>query len=70
MNKEADQDFSFFEEEQAISRFEQMLLGGKPIYFDVHQLEYIIDFYLDEDQMERALEQSSSALQFIRHHHH
>jgi tetratricopeptide (TPR) repeat protein len=56
MNKEADDSFEEQEIDEAIIRYEEMLANGKRLYFDVYQFEHIIDFYLDEDQVEAAFD--------------
>ncbi|MBN1951980.1 MAG: tetratricopeptide repeat protein [Bacteroidales bacterium] len=65
---------SFLEEEgifESINRFEEMVNRNRSCYFDVHEFESIIDYYLDQhnfhcakDAIERALKQhpSSSAI--------
>jgi tetratricopeptide (TPR) repeat protein len=37
-----------------IDRFEKMVAGKKELYFDVHQIENIFEFYLDNDKYEKA----------------
>ena len=37
-----------------ISRYEEMLYEGKNYYFDVEDLEFILDFYIDMNQMGKA----------------
>jgi tetratricopeptide (TPR) repeat protein len=37
-----------------ISRYEEMIQDGKHYYFDVEDLEFILDFYIDMNQMGKA----------------
>ncbi len=53
----SDQD-SFLE---AVQRFEEMLENEKELYFDVEELEGIIDYYLDIEDVESALIASKHA---------
>lgn len=56
MNKESR---NFHEEQEifdAMQRYEQMLRKGSHLYFDVFQLEYIIDNFLEEGKINQALQ--------------
>ena len=37
-----------------LSRYEQSRLDGDTVYFDVEELEMIIDYYLDQQLIEEA----------------
>lgn len=55
MNKEQ---YNFHEEEEiveAIQRYEEMLKSGEMFYFDVFQIEHIIDSYIEEGKFYQAL---------------
>lgn len=54
MNREMDDFYEDKEADEAIERFEDMLESGGVLYFDVCQIEYIVDCYLDNDDMEKA----------------
>lgn len=41
--------------DELIDRYEKMLKFGKSYYFDVEDLEYILDYYVDTDQAGKAL---------------
>jgi tetratricopeptide (TPR) repeat protein len=52
-------DFDFLEDQEitdALKRYEKMLITRELSYFDVIELEHIIDFYIDEAKLNEALE--------------
>ena len=38
-----------------IDKYEQMLISGGQMYFDVEEMEEIVDFYLESEESEKAL---------------
>ncbi|HCQ30257.1 MAG TPA: hypothetical protein DIU39_08230 [Flavobacteriales bacterium] len=53
-----DDDFDFNDDFQrfseSISRFENMIKNDTPGFFDVEEIEYLIDFYMDKNQMSKV----------------
>lgn len=56
MNKQARDQFEEQELNESLTRYEAMLDSGMTTYFDVFQIEHIIEFFLDEDDAENALQ--------------
>ena len=56
MFEENDRDFEDNAREEMVHRYEDLLRKKKPLYFDIDDFESIIDFYLDRNKINSALE--------------
>ncbi|MFH2095567.1 MAG: tetratricopeptide repeat protein [Bacteroidota bacterium] len=54
MEEERDFFLESREQQKLVNRFERMVRERQQVFFDVHELENIIDFYLDGDHHEKA----------------
>jgi len=55
MSEERDQLFDDNDTAESVRRFEQMVRNNINSYFDVHEFENIIDYYLDINKFNDAL---------------
>ena len=56
MFEENDHSFEEKDREEMVHRYEDLLRKKKPLFFDVDDFESIIDFYLDQNKVNNALE--------------
>jgi tetratricopeptide (TPR) repeat protein len=63
MNEEREQLYNQNDYLEVIRKYEEMLSGGTRYYFDVHEFEEIIDFYLDSEDFQNAYDAAHYAIE-------